>query len=196
MAYKTYTTDALVVGSEARYTADRTIALFTREAGLVFARAMGVRKERSKLRYGLQDFSMVRVSLVRGKQGWRVIGAERMQNLYFAASNLEVRAALLRTLKIVRRLVRGEEAHPALYDVLIDGLCTLASGMVADVSRAEQLLAARVLAALGYVAPRPAYVAALRAASLSEALRGEEVDAEEGRALRSAIDRALSVSQL
>lgn len=196
MAYKTYTTDALVVGSEDRLTFDRTIVLFTREAGLVYARAMGVRKERSKLRYGLQNFSTVRVSLVRGKQGWRVIGAERMHNLYFAADDREARAALLRTVKLVRRLVRGEEAHPALYDVLVDGVDTLARCAPEAVVRTERLLTVRLLAALGYVAPRPAYAAALEAPTLAEAMATESTSFDEDRALRTAIDYALSASQL
>lgn len=196
MSYQTYTTDALVVGSEDRLTADRVVVLFTRDAGLLYARAAGVRKEQSKLRYGLQDFSRIRVSLVRGKQGWRIIGAEGMHNLYFSAEDRAVRAALLRMVKIVRRLVRGEEAHPFLFDTLLEGLSVLVSTDPEQLVRAERLLTIRLLAVLGYVAPHPAYSLLLDAHTLTDALAGVgEQDGEE-QAVRRAIDAALAVSQL
>lgn len=195
MAYHTYTTDALVIGSEDRLAADRMLMLFTCDAGLVYARAVSVRRERSKLRYGLQDFSSVRVSLVRGKRGWRIVGAEPKENLYFSASDRQVRAALMRTLKLMRRLVRGEEPHAGLYTTLADGLSLLASCRGDEIVRAERALTLRILAALGYVAPRGDYQYALSASSLGEALVSEEKETEE-ESMQSAIDEALAVSQL
>lgn len=194
MAYQTYTTDALVIGSYDQLTADRSIMLFTREAGLVFGRAISVRKEQSKLRYGLQDFSISRVSLVRGKSGWRVIGAEECMNLYFGNEDRAVRGALLRTIKLVRRFVRGEEAHPVLYDALIDGLTALMSAPKEKVVILEHVLTLRLLAILGYVAPHKSYIHFLRQPSL----RDFDVSSleKEGVAVRRAIDRALTASQL
>mgnify|MGYP001560626649 CR=1 FL=1 len=191
-----YTTDALVVGSDDRLTADRMFALFTRDAGLVYARAAGVRKEASKLRYGLQDFSLVRVSLVRGKQGWRVVGAERARNLYFEAIDRHARAALLRTLRLVRRLVRGEEAHTALYDTLIDGLAALAVCGEAELERGERMLTLRLLCALGYIAPKSEYEHVLAALTLQEILVSKEDEQSKERTVQRAIDEALAISQL
>lgn len=195
MAYQTYTTDALVVGSRDRLTADRVITLFTRDAGLVHARAISVRKEQSKLRYGLQDFSFARVSLVRGKAGWRVIGAERACNLYFQADERNARAAILRVVRILRRLVQGEETNVPFYDILAEGLAVLASCEGGDVLRAERILTLRLLHALGYVAPRVGYRESLSAPSLASALsvRNEEASAE---TMQKAIDDALVVSHL
>lgn len=196
MAYQTYTTDALVIGNRDRLTADRMIALFTRDAGLVHARATSVRREQSKLRYGLQDFSLVRVSLVRGKAGWRLIGAERARNLYFSSDNRHVRGAMLRIIKLVRRLVQGEETNVALYDGLIDGLSVLAACEGDGIIRAERILTLRLLCALGYVAPQSPYQALVFAPSLQIALSFEEHGTPEAHAVQSAIDEALAVSQL
>lgn len=196
MAYQTYTTDALVIGSENRLTADRIVALFTRDAGLVHARAVSVRREQSKLRYGLQDFSLGQVSLVRGKAGWRITGAERANNLYFSVSNRRVRGALLRVLKLVRRLVRGEETHAALYDILIDGLVTLSACREDEIVRGERLLSLRILAALGYVSPEEDYRDILRAPSLKAAVSCQADSVSEERAVQAAIERALLASQL
>lgn len=195
MAYQTYTTDAIVIGSVDERAADRFIALFTREAGLVHARAVSVRREQSKLRYGLQDFSLARVSLVRGKTGWRITGAERANNLYFSTQDRKVRAAIMRVLKLVRRLVRGEEMHVALYDILADGLSVLSACQEEETVRSERILALRILSALGYVAPKDIYQQMLVAPSLRAVLSAEEADLE-AHAIRSAIDAALAVSQL
>ena len=196
MAYQTYTTDALVIGSENQLTADRMFVLFTREVGLVHARAVSVRKEQSKLRYGLQDFSLARISLVHGKQGWRITGAECANNLYFSAHGRQVRGALLRVLKLVRRLVRGEETHTALYDLLVDGLAILSSSRDTDIARGERILLLRILSALGYVAPKDAYQNLLLHTSLHTALSCQEHSTSEERAVTMAINEALIVSHL
>ena len=195
MAYQTYTTDALVIGAHDRLTADRTIALFTRDAGLVHARAISVRREKSKLRYGLQDFSLVRVSLVRGKAGWRVIGAERTRNFYFSTESRQTRAAILRIVKMLRRLVQGEETNVMLYDVLTDGLAVLSATQEEGIMHAERVLMLRLLCALGYVAPKAEYRELLSAPSLASALAVRPGDAP-AETVRRAIDQALTISQL
>ena len=168
--------------------------LLTRDAGLVFGRAISVRKEQSKLRYGLQDFSRARVSLVRGKHGWRVIGAEECTNLYFINDDRITRGALLRIMKLVRRFVRGEESNPIFYDILIDGLTTLASSPKEKVIALEHLLMLRLLAILGYVAPHESYAHFLEQSPLrtfeATVLEKERVT------IQWAIDRALVASQL
>lgn len=195
MAYQTYTTDALILGSFEGIAADRTITLLTREAGLVFARAVSVRLEVSKLRYGLQDFSRVTVSLVRGKRGWKVVGAERSDNLYFRAPDRERRAALLRALRLVRRLVRGEGGDRLLYDQLVDGLELLVAADSHELSDVERVLALRLLASLGYIPPHTRYDAALAAETTREA-HERLVEATAVHAATVAVDRALTASQL
>jgi len=195
MAYQTYTTRALVVASMEGVAADRTIVLFTRDAGLVHARAVSVRKETSKLRYGLQDFSLLTVSLIRGRQGWRVVGAERCYNLYFTSDDRAVRGALLRTVRLLRRLIRGEEAVPEVYDALIEGLESITECEGVDVLRAERTLVLRLLAALGYIASSSVYAHLLEASSVRDVLALPVVHGEES-ATRAAIDRALAFSHL
>ena len=73
--YQKYNTEALILGSWESGESDRVFALFTRDFGLVRARATAVRAERSKMRYALQSYAHANVSLVRGKRGWRLAGA-------------------------------------------------------------------------------------------------------------------------
>ena len=77
--YQKYQTEALVLGSRERGEADRVFALYTRDFGLVWARASGVRRENSKMRYALQSYCYIQTGLVRGKRGWRLAGGSALR---------------------------------------------------------------------------------------------------------------------
>lgn len=192
MAYQVYTTDAIVCGSWERGEHDRSLLLFTRDVGMVIARAAGARGVRSKLRYALQDFSQVRVSLVRGKQSWRITGVEPNGNLYFVAKSRDGRAAMLRGVRLLRRLIHGEEIHAELFSVANDGLSYLITLESKD-ENAETLFALRVLYQLGYIASDDAYRFAVDARTLEEAVTqlGEHAEA-----MSRQVEGALLVSQL
>lgn len=148
-----YTTEALVCGSRDSNTSDRSYLLFTREAGMVWAMARSVREERSKQRYALQDHSLVRVSLVRGKSGWRIGSVEPILNPYLSAADRIGRAGVVALVKFLRRFVHGEWAHPVLFDDVAFALPRLAS--TTDLDQSELLTTvfeARALYTLGYLA--------------------------------------------
>lgn len=150
MAYATYTTEALVCGTYNKNTADRSFLLFTREAGMLYADARSVREERSRQRYALQDFSLVRVSLVKGKTGWKIGSIEAKQNYYDDAVSKEARGDVVSLARLLRRFVKGEEASPDLFDYVVQSLEVLIScpEQRAFVSATIQV---HVLASLGYV---------------------------------------------
>ncbi|MEK7535643.1 MAG: recombination protein O N-terminal domain-containing protein [Patescibacteria group bacterium] len=80
MAEKIYTTEAFVVGERASGEGSKVLTLFTRELGLVYAYARSVRETRSKLRYNLSIYSRTLVSLVPGREYWRLVGAQDAEN--------------------------------------------------------------------------------------------------------------------
>src|SRR5665213_790119 len=92
--YQKYNTDALVLGSRELAEADKVFALYTKDFGLVRARASSIRSEHSKMRYALQKFSRANVSLVRGKRGWRAAGAASQKN---ASGTVQSISAFART---------------------------------------------------------------------------------------------------
>ncbi len=192
MSYVTYTTEALVCGSFNRATADRSFLLFTREAGMLYAEARSVREERSRQRYALQDFSQVRVSLVKGKQVWRVGSALPLENDYYRATDKAARGSIALVYRLVRRFVTGESVDPALYDFVVRGLSVLA-GTLTDRSRYETLFTYRLLARLGYVDTSRSPQTFLD----DDALRlPETFDAAAETSLKMAIDRAITHSHL
>jgi DNA repair protein RecO len=87
--------------------ADRIYSILTRDLGLVRATALGVRKENSKLRGSIEPISLSDVSLVRGKESWRLTSAEFIKK--FTKS---------RPLALLENLVAGEAVHPELFEAV------------------------------------------------------------------------------
>lgn len=151
MAYATYTTEAIVCGTHDRNTVDRSFLLFTREGGMLYAHARGVRREASKQRSALQDFTRVRISLVRGRTGWRVGSVEALQNYYTDAVDRAARGSVVAFIKLIRRFTRGEEPSPAVYDYVVEALGHLV-GAVPERLTFDAVVQVRFLGYLGYVA--------------------------------------------
>ena len=95
--------------------ADRIYTIMTRNLGLVQATALGVRKEASKLRGALEPFVLSKISLVRGKEHWRVTSAECIHSL-------SPTPTVARPLVLLEKFVRGEASHPELFDAVEDAL--------------------------------------------------------------------------
>ena len=122
MSYQTYTTEALVCGSFLHNTADKVFLLFTREAGMLYATAKSVREERSKQRFALQDFSLINVSLIKGKQGWRVGSVEVEMNYFAKAEGRSARGSVVLLFKTLRRFIHDEEPLQKLFDFCLEAL--------------------------------------------------------------------------
>jgi DNA repair protein RecO (recombination protein O) len=154
--YHLYHTPALVVGSSPRGEGSKVFSLFTRELGLLRVTATSVREERSKLRYGLQDFAYSEVTLVRGKEFWRLARAEPR---FSVATELRGHVAALcmfgRVFKLLERLLAGEEKNEQLFTAVLESMRFMSG--VAGVQRVESVevvLVLRILYLLGYLAPR------------------------------------------
>jgi recombinational DNA repair protein (RecF pathway) len=150
MSYVTYTTEALVCGSFDQNTADRSFLIFSKDAGMLFAVAKSVREERSLQRPALQDFSRIRVSLVKGKTGWRVGSVEVAQNDYSLANTRLKRGSVVAIYRLLRRYLRGEEPVGELYEVVISNLDVLLTDLK-NRPLVEVLAELKILTILGYV---------------------------------------------
>jgi recombinational DNA repair protein (RecF pathway) len=113
----------------------------TRDLGLIRASAIGVRKEASKLRGGLEPYILSSVSLVRGRDYWKATSAESIKSI-------PAKSALARPFSLLEQLIQGEDPHPELFDVIEQ----FAS---AEINEDEELfeirLVAQILYYLGYL---------------------------------------------
>lgn len=143
-----YRTPAIVIGRTPHGEANLSAVLLTREFGVLYARAQGARKPGAKMSAGLQTLAESDVTLLRGKDGWRLAGtildtdwADRLPRA--------ARERAARVLALAERLVRGESADPALFIICNAYLRALAALPEDLHDGAETLAALRVLGALG-----------------------------------------------
>jgi DNA repair protein RecO len=191
MAYKTYITEAIVCGSRHQNTYDKAFLLFTREAGMVWANARSVRKEASKQRYALQEFSHIRASLVSGKGGWRIAGVESLGNFYSLAEDREARTFIRNIIRLLRRTIQGESAQQELYDSIVDSFTRCNT---LDQKKLELILSLRILHELGYISPEKPYSHLLSGTYTTAML--EELSDQQLKNCGIAVEQALLNSQL
>lgn len=154
MAYHVYQTNALILRSIDINDANLFVHAFTRELGLIRAVAKSARRERSKLRYSLQNYTRGNVALVRGKEVWRVTGAKEDKNIYHELKHDKKKILLFaHVTNLLDRLIQGEEKNAYLFDV-IEGLITfLLENEIAEneYKALECLVVMHVLYSLGYI---------------------------------------------
>lgn len=192
MSYQTYITDALVCGAKDSNTSDKSFLLFTREAGMLFASARSVRMEKSKQRFALQEFSLVRVTLIKGKSGWRLGSVEAIDNFYTAAIDKSARGSVVRIFRQLRRFIHGEEPAIGLFDFVLDAL-QVVTQTVTNRNFVDDYIHLHMLSLLGYVAERDVPTT-LRSLSVNEydAVCTSDLETQ----IAQLLSQAVAVSQL
>jgi len=150
MSHKIYTTEAIVCGSFQRRTADLSYRLFTKDFGMLPATARGVRKERSRQRYALQDFSYLKVSLIKGKNGWLIGSIEPYENFYQTAVDKEARGSVVGLCRFLRRFVVGGHTDEEMFTYVTESFSALADWLKKR-SFVSLVVETNLLSRLGYV---------------------------------------------
>lgn len=136
--------------------ADRIYSIFTSDFGLVRASAGGVRKLVSKLRGNLEPFSLCSVSMVRGKEFWRITNSVLEYNLADVFKEYpEMLRAFARVFHLLEKLLAGESAHPELVEKLEEVISFARTQNISEdlPETVEILMVSRVLHELGYLSP-------------------------------------------
>jgi recombinational DNA repair protein (RecF pathway) len=113
MSIEKYTTSCIVIESFDQGEHDRVYKLFTREFGLILVHAKSVRKLESKLRAHIIPRGVSLVTVVKGREVWRLVGAEEKFSDSIFIHDIT---------QIIRRFIRGEGTHKALYDRIVSFL--------------------------------------------------------------------------
>jgi DNA repair protein RecO len=126
-------------------------SIFTRDLGMIYASAQGVRKMSSKLRFVLQDFAYVKIDFVKGKDFWRVTSASKTDKLG-DLSRPEIFEIFVNISKLLKRLLAGEDPNRELFVDLLNGLYVLEKSKERDDLRnIEAIIVLRILNNLGYI---------------------------------------------
>ena len=147
-----YHTEGLILGSNNFGEAGKYFSIFTRDLGMIYASAQGVRKMSSKLRFVLQDFSYIKVDLVQGRDFWRVTSASKTNKLEKISKNKETFEVFYNIGSLLKRLLAGVEPNESLFADLISGLSLLENiENENDLRNIEAIIVLRVLHNLGYI---------------------------------------------
>lgn len=138
MAIEKYTTKCIILDAYDQGEHDKAYKVFTREFGLIICQAKSVRKLESKLRSHMLPRSVSLITLVQGKEVWRLVGAEK---------EMVDSPYIHEVTTLLKRFVRGEGAHKALYD---RSIAFLTSQEAYDDQMIRLLLYYILLVELGY----------------------------------------------
>ncbi|MBU3668672.1 MAG: hypothetical protein FGM57_01750 [Candidatus Taylorbacteria bacterium] len=104
MSHHIYQTKAYIIESGQTGEASKKLLMLTDNLGLIYVAAQGVRLSTSKLKASIQDYSFSRVSLVRGKEIWRLTNAEKLISLYDKRLPIQIKRLCVEMLLFVKRL--------------------------------------------------------------------------------------------
>ncbi|PID83276.1 hypothetical protein CSB11_01930 [Candidatus Campbellbacteria bacterium] len=82
--YQVYQTKAFILKSETQKEQDQKVLVFSFEFGLVWVNVSSSKKDGSKMRNFLQNFTFADLYLVVGKGGFRLTGGQFLENFYYA----------------------------------------------------------------------------------------------------------------
>ncbi len=147
-----YHTEGIILGSRGYGETGKYYSIFTKDLGMIYACAQGVRKMSSKLRFILQDFAYLKIDLVQGKDFWRVTSASKTNILENVSKNSSTLKVFFNIASLLKRLLAGVEPNPALFSDLINGLAVLEKiEKEADLRNVEAVMVLRILNNLGYI---------------------------------------------
>lgn len=109
-----YVSRAIVLARNESREYGLTLTLLTEEFGLVRARAEGLRKPGAKLASSLQTFSESDVTLLRGKDGWRLTGALLCEN-HFALLSPVARSRAGRVASLLLRMAPSDAQEVGFF---------------------------------------------------------------------------------
>ena len=145
-------TEGIILGSKGYGEAGKYYSIFTRDLGLIYASAQGVRKMSSKLRFILQDFAYVKIDLVQGRDFWRIGSASKTGMLQNLSKNSETFKVVFNIAGLLKRLLAGVEKNGALFSDLLRGLSILEKTKTkSDLRNIEAIIVLRILDNLGYI---------------------------------------------
>lgn len=152
MHHHIYHTQGFILSSRNVGEANKMITIFTRELGLVRAMVQGVRLNKSKLKYILQDFSYANIDFVKGKEVWRVTSAKSINTFPLARANKDSLLLIARISSLIDRFCGAESVNQKIFDELIQSMYIMDDYIESETREALELhLVLRIMNELGYI---------------------------------------------
>lgn len=108
-------TEAFVLKSIESGEANKRVWLFTKDFGLIVATVQGVRKSTAKLKSHIIDYCYINVDLVKGRDVWRLVSAQVINNPFVGNYNKLRARSYIRALSLVERFCVEEGGELELF---------------------------------------------------------------------------------
>ena len=150
MSYHIYTTEGIILKRTPFGEADILLHILTEDLGLIMASARSARLSVSKLRPALQEYELVSISCIKGKNGWKVTNVVGKGSFFFEEGKA-ARQLVSQISAFLLKMIPGEAQHKEIFHIVKSGFDSLSLLNEKEVSGLEALLVLRVLHQLGYV---------------------------------------------
>jgi DNA repair protein RecO len=154
MSYHIYTTDGIVLKRQNFGESNSLFFVLTADLGLIIASAQAVRLGHSKLSPALQEYSLVSLSCVKGKNGWKITSAIPKENFFFDRP-IFVQKIVSQIAAVLVRMMPGEQKNQEVFFVVLGGFSELKNVAEKNIPDFEVLMMLRILYELGYVDKNP-----------------------------------------
>jgi len=144
-----YTTEAYILEAYPQGESNKVYKLLTRELGLLYAHGQSVRELKSRNRYALQTGEMSNITLVRGRETWRITGAQMGREERVPLTQQIYKKRILR---LIGSMVPVEDTSFELFDVLKCATQAFQTFEEEYAALVEAVTVLRLLNILGYVA--------------------------------------------
>jgi len=162
MSYHIHTTDGIILKRATFGEANILLYVLTADLGLIIASARSARLAVSKLRPALQEYTHVSISVIHGKNGWKITNVVEKNNFYFDVPDEDKnpssraklatgRGVLARVASTLIQMIPGESEAPEIFYTVVSGLEFLKTISEKDIFSFETLAVLRILSELGYV---------------------------------------------
>lgn len=147
-----YHTEGIILKSKNYKEASKYYYIFTRDFGLIYAEAEGIRKLSSKLRFVLSDYSYIKLDLVKRKNIWRITNALKTNLLENSKKDFLKLKIFVNIFSLLIRLLPEQEKNENLFDDISNGLSILdKNDDIKEYQNIEIIIVLKMLYNLGYL---------------------------------------------
>lgn len=151
MSYHIYTTEGIILKRTPFGEANLLLHILTIDLGLILASARSARVEVSKLRFALQEYTLVSISCIKTRNGWKITNVVEIESFFFGYPEY-THKVLAQIVSLLIKMMPGESNHPAVFTIVKNAFVYLKTFEKENLENFEILVVLRVLYELGYVA--------------------------------------------
>ncbi len=150
--YEIYETEAYIFRSYNNSENDKRTLIFSKDFGLLWVDSSGSRKEVSKFRPFIQDFSYLKIFLVRGKMKFRVTGGDLISNIFFDFKDAKKEKVFIlkNFFNLIEKILIKNHPEEYIFDLLSEFIFELKKNNLENLKKIEVIFTVKLLILVGY----------------------------------------------